>query len=248
MPAVSTVEWDIVEARVQAADARYSLAKPSLAFLYLVLEQYFPDRSTDYPEMIVEGGNDLGVDAIEILEREDRAEVLIFQSIHRTSLKSTDRTINDGEVLKIGSFLHALFEKESRLLTTGNLQLTEVVTRIWELHRRGVICRYRVIFCSNGKGLSTSAQAILKSTLQAMGNVTYEVYGPFEIMRDIGAAGRNGRSETSRSSAKRHSKGATATYEALSRQWTPDRLWNLSKQQIRNRSSGTASMRTSGFF
>lgn len=190
MPAVSTVEWDIVEARVQAAAARYGLANQSLAFLYLVLEQYFPDRSTDYPEMIIDGGNDLGVDAIEILEREDRAEVLIFQSKHRTSLKSTDRTINDGEVLKIGSFLNALFEKEERLLATGNLQLTEAVTRIWELHRRGVICRYRVIFCSNGKGLSASAQSILVSTLQSMGSVDYEVYGPYEIMRDIGAAGR----------------------------------------------------------
>lgn len=98
MPSVSPIEWDIVEARVSKAMARYELQKPSLAFLYLVLEQYFPDRSSDYPEMIVDGGNDLGVDAIEILEREDRAEVFIFQSKHRTSLESTDRTINDGEV------------------------------------------------------------------------------------------------------------------------------------------------------
>ncbi|WP_245235457.1 AIPR family protein [Mesorhizobium erdmanii] len=190
MPAVSPVEWDIVEARVQTATVKYGLEKPSLGFLYVALEQHFPDRAIDYPEMIVDGGNDLGVDAIEILEREDRAEVLIFQSKHRTSLKSTDRTINDGEVLKIGSFLHALFEKEARLLTTGNLQLTEAVGRIWELHKRGVICRYRVIFCSNGKGLSRSAQQILDSTLQPLGNVDYEVYGPSEIMRDIGSAER----------------------------------------------------------
>lgn len=191
MPAVSPVEWDIVEARVQAEVAKYGLTNPSRGFLYLVLEQYFPDRATDYLEMIVDGGNDLGADAIEILEREDRADILIFQAKHRTSLKSTDRTINDNEVLRIASFLHALFEKEARLVTTGNVQLTEAVTRIWELHRRGVICRYRVVFCSNGKGLSASAQLILESTLQSMGNVDYEVYGPYEIMRDIGAAGRD---------------------------------------------------------
>lgn len=190
MPAVSPVEWDIVEARVSGAKTRYALAKQSLAFLYLVLEQYFPDRSSDYPEMIVDGGNDLGVDAIEILERDDRAEVYVFQSKHRTSLDSTDRTINDNEVLKIGSFLHGLFDKEERLSKTGNLQLTEAVSRIWNLHRRGVICRYRVVFCSNGKGLSSSAQTILESTLQSMHNVEYEVYGPAEIMRDIGATGK----------------------------------------------------------
>ncbi len=190
MPAVSAVEWDIIDARVGAAKVRYGLPGPSLAFLYLVLEQYFPDRSTDYPEMIVDGGNDLGVDAIEILEREDRAEILLFQSKHRTSLNSTDRTINDNEVLKIGSFLSGLFEKEERLAKTGNLQLTEAVSRIWQLHREGIICRYRVILCSNGRGLSNSAEVILQSTLKSMPNVDYEVYGPAEIMRDIGATGR----------------------------------------------------------
>ncbi len=190
MPAVSPVEWDIVEARVLSAKKRHALSKPSLAFLYLVLEQYFPDRSSDYPEIIVDGGNDLGVDAIEILERDDRAEVYIFQSKHRTSLDSTERTINDAEVLKIGSFLHGLFDKEDRLTKTGNFQLAEAVKRIWQLHRLGVICRYKVVFCSNGKGLSHSAATIFTSTLSSMPNVEYEVYGPAEIMRDIGANGR----------------------------------------------------------
>ncbi|KJF74121.1 AIPR family protein [Agrobacterium arsenijevicii] len=190
MPAVSSIEWDIVEARVSAATVRYRLPGPSIAFLYLVLEQYFPDRASDYPEMIVDGGNDLGVDAIEILEREDRAEVLIFQSKHRTSLVSTDRTINDGEVLRIGSFLLGLFDREDRLLKTGNLQLTEAVARIWQLHKSGVICRYRIVFCSNGKGLTPSAKSILDSTLSSMPSVDYEVYGPAEIMRDIGSSGR----------------------------------------------------------
>lgn len=190
MPAVSSVEWDIVEARVTALKERYSLSTQSIAFLYLVLEQYFPDRSSDYPEMIVDGGNDLGVDAIEILERDDVADIFIFQSKHRTSLVSTDRTINDAEVLKIGSFLNGLFYKEDRLSKTGNLQLTEAVSRIWELHQNGVICQYKVVFCSNGKGLSHSAATIFGSTLESMPGVQYEVYGPSEIIRDIGATGR----------------------------------------------------------
>jgi hypothetical protein len=190
MPSVSPIEWDILEARVNNASALYGFPKPSLAFLYLVLEQYFPERSSDYPEMIVDGGNDLGVDAIEILENEDRAEVFIFQSKHRTSLASTDRTINDGEVLRIGAFLHALFDREERLLKTGNLQLTEAVSRIWQLHKNGVICRYRVVFCSNGKGLTPSAKSIFDSTVNSMPSVDYEVYGPTEIMRDIGSSGR----------------------------------------------------------
>lgn len=190
MPALSAVEWDIIDARVQAAMERHAAKDHSMGFLGLVLEQYFPDRASDFPEMIVDGGNDLGVDAIEILERDERAEVFIFQSKHRTSLKSTDRTINDSEVLKIASFLHAVFDKEPRLLQTGNLQLTEAVSRIWNLHEHGVVCRYQVVFCTNGQGLSASAETILESSLKTLYSVHHEVYGPAEIMRDIGAAGR----------------------------------------------------------
>lgn len=190
MPALSAVEWDIVEARVHAAMPRYATTNRSMAFLCLVLEQYFPDRASDFPEMIVDGANDMGVDAIEVLERDERAEVFIFQSKHRTSLKSTDRTINDGEVLRIASFLHAIFDKEQRLVETGNLQLTEAVSRIWRLHERGIVCRYQVVFCTNGQGLSASAKSILESAITTLYTVGYQVYGPAEIMRDIGAAGR----------------------------------------------------------
>jgi hypothetical protein len=190
MPALSAVEWDIIDARVKSSMERHAAKDQSIGFLCLVLEQYFPDRASDFPEMIVDGGNDLGVDAIEVLERDERAEVFIFQSKHRTSLKSSDRTINDSEVLKIASFLHAVFDKEQRLLETGNLQLTEAVSRIWRLHERGVVCRYQVVFCTNGQGLSASAETILDSSLSSLYSVHYEIYGPAELMRDIGAAGR----------------------------------------------------------
>lgn len=185
MAALSAVEWDIIEARVQSAMAAHSVST-SLGFLYLVLEQFFPGRATDFPDMVTDGGNDLGIDAIEVIEREERAEVLLFQSKHRTSSKSTDRTINDGDVLKIGAFLHALFDKAERLLNTGNLQMTEAVRRIWGLHERGVVCRYRVVLCTNGQGLSQSAKTLIDSTVEGLHSVDYEIYGPAEIIRDIG--------------------------------------------------------------
>ncbi len=38
--------------------------------------------------------------------------------------------------------------------------------------------------------MSHSATTILDSTLNSMPSVDYELYGPAEIMRDIGATGR----------------------------------------------------------
>ncbi|MBB4120391.1 AIPR family protein [Martelella radicis] len=194
MPSISAIEWDIIESRVQRCMERYGTADVSSAFLHLILEHFFPNRNLDFPEMVVDGGNDLGVDAIEVIERDERAEVYIFQAKHRTTLKSTDRTINDSEVLKIATFLRAVFDKEPRLLETGNLQLSEAVSRIWSLHQKGTICEYRIVFCTNGMGLSSSAEGIISSSLKSLYATQYEVYGPKEILRDIGAREREAES------------------------------------------------------
>jgi hypothetical protein len=190
MDKLTAVEWDIVSARVKAAVTTHRLPTSSLGFLHVVLEQFFPGRSGGFSEIITDGGNDLGIDAIEILEREDRAEIFVFQAKYRDALKSADKTINDSDVLKILNFLHALFEKASFLRTTGNLQLTEAVTRIWELHERGAICRYRIVFCSNDRGLSSSAKTLFENGLNGLPGVGYEEYGARDLIRDVGVAGR----------------------------------------------------------
>ncbi|MGO6749536.1 hypothetical protein ACC740_16780 [Rhizobium ruizarguesonis] len=56
MPAITAIEWDILEARVNKTGVRHGLHTSSMTFLYLVLEQLFSDRAIDFPEMIVDGG------------------------------------------------------------------------------------------------------------------------------------------------------------------------------------------------
>lgn len=190
MEKLTAVEWDIVSARVGSALRTLALSSLSEAFLHVVLEQFFPGRSDGFKEIITDGGNDLGVDAIEIVETENRAQIFIFQSKYRDSLKTTDKTINDAAVLKILNFLHAVFNKNDALLGTGNLQLTEAVKRIWRLHERGALCRYTVVFCSNDRGLSSTSKDLLDSGLRSLPAVDYELYGPRDLIRDVGTAGR----------------------------------------------------------
>ena len=45
MPALSAVEWDIIDARVKSSIERHAAKDHSIGFLCLVLEQYFPDRA-----------------------------------------------------------------------------------------------------------------------------------------------------------------------------------------------------------
>lgn len=191
MPAITAIEWDILQARVHRAGLRHGLASPSMSFLYLVLEQFFPERAADFPEMLVDGGNDLGVDAIEIIERDDSAEIFLIQSKHRTSHKTTDKTINENEVLKVVRFVHALFEQDEWISKNGNLQVREAANRIWDMHRRGVICRYRLVFCTNGACLHESAESLLQSAIRNLPNVLYEQYTARNLLRDLGQSARD---------------------------------------------------------
>lgn len=190
MSKLTAVEWDIIDARVRAEQRQRRLRNSSLAFLRLVLDNYFPARGGDLDDLVTDGPNDHGIDAIEIVQRDHQAEIFLFQAKYRELRTGTDRTINDAEVLRALSFLHELFERSETLVDTGNLALDEAVTRIWRLHEDGVICRYRVVFCSNGQGLSTSAETMLDAGLKSLPSTIKEIYGPSQFLIDLGAKGR----------------------------------------------------------
>lgn len=187
---LTAVDWEIIHARVRRVVSARGLPSHSLGFLHVVLEQLLPGRNSDYADMITDGSNDRGIDAVEVLEGDGQADVLLFQAKYRETLATTDKTINDAEVLKISAFLHELFDKSEALLKTGNLQLTEAVRRIWALHEKGYVCRYRIILCSNDQGVSASARGLIESAIASLHGVTYETYGPGELIRDIGVRGR----------------------------------------------------------
>lgn len=190
MAKLSKVDWDIIDARVRAAKAEHGLPTSSMALLLLVLRQFFPAAGDDLLESITDGPGDRGVDALQIVEGNDSAEVFVFQAKYRESLGTTEKTINDSEALKIRLFLQELFEKSGNLADVGNLRLREAAIRIWGLHERGIICRYHVVFCSNDQGLSVSAHAILKSLCESHQQVSYECYGAADLIRDLGSRER----------------------------------------------------------
>lgn len=190
MSKLTAVEWDIIDARVRAEQRQRRLRNSSLAFLRLVLDNYFPAKGGDLDNLVTDGPNDHGIDAIEIVQRDHQAEIFLFQAKYREARTGTDRTINDTEVLRALSFLHELFERSETLADTGNLALDEAVNRIWRLHKDGVICRYRIVFCSNGQGLSTSAETMLDTGLKSLPSTIKEIYGPSQFLIDLGARGR----------------------------------------------------------
>jgi hypothetical protein len=184
------MDWDIIEARVSAAQQRHAFTTKSIAFLSIVVEQIFPGTEELLPELITDGSNDRGVDGIHIIESEVTADVFIFQAKYRDSHATCQKTINDAEILKISLFLNELFDKADALAECSNFRLKQIVQRIWDLHDKGKICRYHTIFCSNGGGFSLSAQKIIETTCQRFPSVVFEFYGSSQVISAMSLEGR----------------------------------------------------------
>lgn len=187
MTRISRVDFDIIDARVRAEAARPPNTSLSCGLLRLVLRQYFPGNDGTFVESLTDGHNDRGIDAIHFVEDADEAEIYIFQSKYRDSVTTTDKTVNDSECLKLSAFIEEIFDHSESLDNVNNFRLQQAIQNIWALHRRGVLCRYRLVICSNDSGLSSSAQSILGTLSKKHAQVTFEHYGPSSLLRDIGS-------------------------------------------------------------
>ena len=190
MSKISKIDWEIIDARVRKAQARFELPTLSTGLLALTLEQLFPNIQDQLYEAITDGSEDQGIDAIHIIEGENNAEVFLFQSKYRDVFSSCGKTINDADIIKISHFLTQLFDKSEELVSHNNLRLKEAVRRIWELHKKGNICRYHIVFCSNGAGLSQSAQKISNALEETHPQISFEYYGGNQIIRGMSLEGR----------------------------------------------------------
>lgn len=184
MRPLTRVDWDIIDARVQAVRLQHKLKTSSQAFLWRVLDQEFPDAASDHLETITDGADDRGVDAIRIIDSDETARVVMFQAKYRDSTDNTTKTINLEDALKCTAFLNDVFSRAQWLEECRNVRLMEAVRRIWLLHTSGTECFYEIIFCSNDAGLSEPAKRVLEAFCQEHPQVTFRHYGPHDLIRD----------------------------------------------------------------
>ena len=191
MTKISKLDWEIIDNRVTEAKNKSNYPTKSIALLSIILKQIFPDIQDQLLEAITDGTDDQGIDGIHIVEREKSAEVFLFQSKYRENHNSCSKTINDNEVIKISYFLTMLFEKCEKLIQHNNHPLIEAIKRIWDIHAKGSYCKYNVIFCSNGNGLSESANKICETLTESKPQVSFEFFGGQQILNGMYLEGRS---------------------------------------------------------
>jgi hypothetical protein len=109
--AISKMDWGIIDARVASTCLKHQFNRKTAGFLAIVLNQLFPGHEDQLQEIITDGPDDRGIDAVHIIENETSAEIFLLQSKYRESHSTCHKTINDAEILKIYQFLTELFDK-----------------------------------------------------------------------------------------------------------------------------------------
>lgn len=221
--ALNKIQWELIDSRVGKAQDRHKLKTKSTSFLFLVFNHMFPGKIDEFHEGLTDGGNDFGIDYIHIIEKENDVEMFIIQSKYRNNFENTNKTINDSEVLKVINFFYMIFDKNEDLINSGNIKLSENVKRIWSMHEAGLICRYSVVFCSNDSGLSESSKKIADAFSRENTSVSFEHFGPIDLVNAFHAEGRVQNTGNLQVIAKQilersdgDIRGAVATVDAIS--------------------------------
>jgi hypothetical protein len=187
---LSKLDWNIIDTRVKNALNLRPNSNKSTVFLSLVIEQLFSE-SLDLTEVITDGSDDRGIDAIHIIENDETSEIYLFQSKYRESFESSKKTINDAEILKINKFILDLFDQSASFAQCNNFKIKENVDRIWKIHAKGKQCKYYVICCSNGCGFAETAKTIIDTFCTNYKSVSFQFYSGHDFISSLSASGRN---------------------------------------------------------
>jgi hypothetical protein len=149
---VSKLDWSMVDGTVKRCQEKNSLETVSKAFPFFVLKTLFPYSEEDTEDLITEGGNDCGIDAVKIDMVSGAAHVHLFQFKYYESHEKTSKQFSYIEGDKVVSFIASLFSEDAALEQACNPYLWDKVQEIWSVIREAKT-KFTIHFCSNGQKL-----------------------------------------------------------------------------------------------
>lgn len=157
---VSKLEWSMIDGAINKCQQAYQLDTPSKAFSYYVLELMFPDANENLEDLITDGGNDCGIDAIKISKLDGCADVHFFQFKYRATHENSRKYFPGDAVDKVIAFFKALFDEDATLEKSCNPFLWQKVQEIWSSIRDSST-RFTLHFGTNGLNLEPAQKVRL---------------------------------------------------------------------------------------
>lgn len=162
---MNELDWSTIEGVVTEYQRRYDEEDDSRAFIFCLLDKLFPNCEEYLEDLITDGGNDCGVDAIKIDTSTGNTHVHIFQFKYHKSKRKAGNAFSAKEADKMISFIDRLFDKDDDLRKITNDYLWEKIQEIWEIYQRSDIS-FTVYFCSNGAKLQAGQKNKVANSLK----------------------------------------------------------------------------------
>ena len=137
--------------------------KKSLAFVLLCVSTVLDTPLTEALELLTEGGNDLGVDALHLSEVDDgEFTVTLFQGKYTHKNLNGDTNFPENSIKSLISLVSNIFDPNKQF--TMNPRLAPRIEEVRSLIRDGYIPNVRLLFCSNGQRWNNQAQQWLDNS------------------------------------------------------------------------------------
>lgn len=155
--------------------------KKSLAFVLLCVSTVLDTPLTEALELLTEGGNDLGVDALHLSEVDDgEFTVTLFQGKYTHINLNGDTNFPENSIKSLISLVSNIFDPNKQF--TMNPRLAPRIEEVRSLIRDGYIPNVRLLFCSNGQRWNNQAQQWLDNSGLNHSQVHWEHYNHNDIV------------------------------------------------------------------
>lgn len=178
--AVSELDRRLVSGHVVGIASERGIAQ-SRAFIRAVLDALFQLTETEISDAITDGGDDSGIDAVYVEEKEPFTIHLLSCKYTENSQKSGTKNFPANELGKISNFLRLLIDGNNDLHERVNVELAEKIRRIAQILDDSNRPIFMVHLCSNGIGPMPKERAAFIDQFKLYGVVRLSDIGLSEL-------------------------------------------------------------------
>lgn len=155
--------------------------KKSLAFVLLCVSTVLDTPLTEALDLLTEGGNDLGVDALHLSEVDDgEFTVTLFQGKYTHKNLDGNAHFPENSIKSLIALVSNIFDPNKQF--NMNPRLAPRIEEVRSLIRDGYIPNVRLLFCNNGQRWNTQAQQWLEYSGLSHSQVHWEHYNHDDIV------------------------------------------------------------------
>lgn len=162
-------------------DLELGIETPSKAFMPLMVASILDVTAEEAYDAITDGGNDRGVDALFVDERDGKNTIHVFQFKYAEAFERAKSNFPSKEIDKILSFLTDLLDQDKSMEQSCNPMLWEKTKEAWQsLSKKHAAIE--IHFCSNTLPMIDDERARLRRSLDKWNGVREHHYGLDEII------------------------------------------------------------------